>query len=81
MKSEKGNSIRQGTISDGGCTENCIKLRIIPLDFEMLDSSYPITKRDSETDNVMNLRSTITTKLSNPVEHPQMLSIRSQTYP
>ena len=27
-KSEKGNAIRQGIISDGGCTENCIKLRI-----------------------------------------------------
>ena len=27
-KSEKGNAIRQGIISNGGCTENCIKLRI-----------------------------------------------------
>ena len=27
-KSEKGNAIRQGIISDDGCTENCIKLRI-----------------------------------------------------
>ena len=27
-KSEKGNAIRQGIISDGSCTENCIKLRI-----------------------------------------------------
>ena len=64
-KSEKGNAIRQGIVSNGGCTENCIKLRInasdkstgnkpdkaiadaygskfiIPLDFEMLDSSMP----------------------------------------
>ena len=64
-KSEKGNFIRQGIISNDGCTENCIKLRIdatdknagnkrdnaiadtygnkfiIPLDFEMLDSSLP----------------------------------------
>ena len=64
-KSEKRNAIRQGIISDGGCTNNCIKLRInaadknasngqdkaiadiygnkfiIPLDFEMLDSSIP----------------------------------------
>ena len=64
-KSEKGNAIRQGIISNGGCTESCIKLRInasdksasnkkanaivdtygnkfiIPLDFEMLDSSIP----------------------------------------
>ena len=63
--SDKGNAIRQGIISDDGCTENCIKLRIntadksagnkqdkaiadtygskfvIPLDFEMLDSSLP----------------------------------------
>ena len=62
-KSEKGNAIRQGIISNDGCTESCIKLRInasdksagnkrdkaiadtygnkfvIPLDFEMLDSS------------------------------------------
>ena len=62
-KSEKRNAIRQGIISNGGCTNNCIKLRvnagdksagnaqdkaiadtygnkfIIPLDFEMLDSS------------------------------------------
>ena len=27
-KSEKGNAIKQGIISNGGCTENCIKLRI-----------------------------------------------------
>ena len=27
-KSEKGNAIRQGIISDDGCTENCIKFRI-----------------------------------------------------
>ena len=64
-KSEKGNAIRQGIVSNDGCTENCIKLRInagdknagnkqdkaiadtygnkfiIPLDFEMLDSSIP----------------------------------------
>ena len=63
-KSEKRNAIRQGIISCGGCTNNCIKLRInaadkasnaqdkaiadtygnkfiIPLDFEMLDSSAP----------------------------------------
>ena len=64
-KSEKGTAIRQGIISNDGCTENCIKLRInasdkstgnkrdkaiadtyrnkfvIPLDFEMLDSSIP----------------------------------------
>ena len=31
-KSEKGNAIRQGIISDDGCTENCIKLRINALD-------------------------------------------------
>ena len=64
-KPEKRNAIRQGIISDDGCTENSIKLRInasdksagnerdgaiadtygnkfvIPLDFEMLDSSIP----------------------------------------
>ena len=64
-KSEKRNAIRQGIISNDGCTENCMKLRInasdksagnkqdkaiadtyenkfiIPLDFEMLDSSIP----------------------------------------
>ena len=64
-KSEKKNAIHQGIISNDGCTENCIKLRInagdkstsnkkdsaiaeaygnkflIPLDFEMLDSSAP----------------------------------------
>ena len=63
IKSEKRNAIRQGIFSNGGCTNNCIKLRIntgdknasngqdkaiadaygnkfiIPLDFEMLDSS------------------------------------------
>ena len=27
-KSEKGNAIRQGIVSNGGCTNNCIKLRI-----------------------------------------------------
>ena len=64
-KLEKKNAICQGIISNDGCTENCIKLRInagdkstskkkdsaiaeaygnkflIPLDFEMLDSSAP----------------------------------------
>ena len=63
--SEKRDAIRQGIISNDGCTENCIKLRInagdknagnakdkaiadvygnkfvIPLDFEMLDSTSP----------------------------------------
>ena len=62
-KSEKRNAVRQGIVSSGGYTNNCIKLRInvgdkstgvaqdnaiantygnkfiIPLDFEMLDSS------------------------------------------
>ena len=65
IKSEKGNAIRQGIITNGGCTNNCMRLRInaadkdasnqldnaiaityrnkfiIPLDFEMLDSSAP----------------------------------------
>ena len=64
-KSEKRNAIQQGIISSGGCTPNCIKLRInasdksignaqdnaiantyrnkfiIPLDFDMLDSTAP----------------------------------------
>ena len=63
-KSGKRNAVRQGIISSGSCTNNCIKLRInagdkasnaqdnaiadtygdkfiIPLDFEMLDSSAP----------------------------------------
>ena len=64
-KSEKRNAIRQGIVSNGGCTNNYIKFRtnagdkstsngqnnaiantygnkfIIPLDFEMLDSSAP----------------------------------------
>ena len=64
-KSEKRNAIRQGIVSNGGCTNNCIKLRInagdksalnaqdkaiantygnkfiIPLNFEILDSSAP----------------------------------------
>ena len=64
-KLEKKNAIRQGIISNDGCTENCIKLRIkagdkstsnkkdsaiadtygnkflIPVDFEMSDSSAP----------------------------------------
>lgn len=63
--SEKRNAIRQGIISQDGCTENCLKIRInaadkdtdkesdkamaetyknkfiIPLDFEMLDSTSP----------------------------------------
>ena len=39
---------------------------IIPLDFEMLDSSAPYPKQDSETDYVTKLRSTITTELSIP---------------
>ena len=62
---KKRNAIRQGIISNDGCTEDCIKLRInasdksagnkkdnaiadtyenkfiIPVDFEMLDSSIP----------------------------------------
>ena len=55
-ESEKQNAVRQGIIHSGGCTVNCIKLRInaedklrlclrdkfiIPLDFEMLDSAMP----------------------------------------
>ena len=64
-KLEKRNTIRQGIITNGGCTNNCMRLRIntadkdasnqqdnaiaityenkfvIPLDFEMLDSSAP----------------------------------------
>ena len=64
-KHEKRNAVRQGIIIEGGCTENCMKLRIdesdkdsgdsaennladafknkfiIPLDFEMLDSTIP----------------------------------------
>ena len=56
--SEKRDAVRQGIISNDGCMENCIKLRInagdesasskqdgnkfiIPLDFEMLDSTIP----------------------------------------
>ena len=54
---------------------------IIPLDIEMLDSSYHITKQDLETDYVMILCSVITTELSNLQQHPQMLSMRSKTYP
>ena len=104
-KSEKRNAIRQGIISNDGCTENCIKLRINASDkstetteiklllIHMGTSSsslltlkcytvlYPITKWDSERDYVMNLRSTITTELSNLQQHPQMLIIRLQTYP
>ena len=65
IASEKKNAIRQGIISNDGCTINCMRLRInagdknagvtqdkaiagaygnkfiIPLDFEMLDSSAP----------------------------------------
>ena len=33
---------------------------LIPLDFEMLDSSAPFTKQGSETDYVMKLHSMIT---------------------
>ena len=85
-ESEKGNAIRQGIITNSGCTNNCMRLRInaadkdtsnqqdnaiaityrnkfiIPLDFEMLDSSAPYSKLDSETDYVMKLRSMITTE-------------------
>ena len=63
-KLEKKSAVRQGIVSNDGCMENCVKLRInaadkdasnkkdkaiaeayenkflIPLDFEMLDSSY-----------------------------------------
>ena len=50
---------------------------IIPLDFEMLNSV--ISKQDSETDQVMNFCSSITTESSN---HQKMMPrIRSQTYP
>ena len=31
-KVRKRNAIRQGIISNGGCTENCIKLRINAID-------------------------------------------------
>ena len=39
---------------------------IIPLDFEMLDSSAPYYQAGSKTDYVTKLHSMITTKLSNP---------------
>ena len=52
---------------------------INPLDFEMLDSSDPITKQDSEKDYAMNLRSMITTKLS--IHQKPMPQIKLQTYP
>ena len=52
---------------------------IIPLDFEMLDSAHPITKRDLEADYVMKLPSTITTELS--IHRKPMPHIKLQTYP
>ena len=55
---------------------------IIPLDFEMLVQCH-VTNRDSETDCVMKLLSTITEKLSmhQDKHHPQMLHIRLQILP
>ena len=88
--SEKKNAIRQGIISNDGCTINCIRLRInagdksptpardkaiadayrnefiIPLDFEMLDSSEPYYQVGLGNRLCMKLRSTITTQLSIP---------------
>ena len=90
-KSEKGNAVRQGIISNEVWTENCIKLRIntgdknvlnkkdkdkaisdaygnkfvIPLNFEMLDSTLPHYQAGLGTDYVMKLRSTITIKSLN----------------
>ena len=84
-KSKKINAISQGIISDDGCTENCMKVRInvsdkstsntedkviadthgnkfiIPLDFEMLDSTMPYYQVGL-MNNVMNLHSTIMTE-------------------
>ena len=63
-KSEKRNAIRQGIISNDGCTENCIKLRINAGDkststaqdkaiADAYRSKFIITKQASETDYVM----------------------------
>ena len=54
---------------------------IIPLNFEMLDSSAPYYQAGLGTDYVMKLRSMITTELSIPQQQPQMPRIRPQTYP
>ena len=107
-KSAKRNAIWQGIISNGGCTNNCIKLRInagdnstsngqdnviantyrnkfiIPFDFEMLDSAAPYYQVGLRNRLCYELRSMITTALSDPQYHHQkfqMQSIRSQTYP
>ena len=107
-KSEKRNAIRQGIVSNGGCTNNCIKLRInagdkstsnrqdnaisntywnkfiIPLDFEMLDSSAPYYQADLGNRLYYEITLNITIELPNRQYHHQkfqMLSIRSQTYP
>ena len=87
-KLEKKSAIRQGIISNDGCTVKCIKLRInagdksasnkkdsaiadaygnkflIPLDFEMLDSSAPCYQ-DGLGNNVMKLCSMITNESLN----------------
>ena len=39
-KSEEGNTVRQGTISNYGCTENCIKLRIDAKDKSASNAQY-----------------------------------------
>ena len=93
-KSEKRNAIRQGIITNGGCTNNCVRLRInaadkdasnqqdnasankfiIPLDFEMLDSSAPYYQAG--------LRSRLCYEI--PQYHHQkfqMLSMKSQVSP
>ena len=97
-KSEKRNAIRQGIITNGGCTNNCMRLRInaadkdasnlhdnaiaitygnkfiIPLDFEMLDSSAPYYQAG--------LRSRLCYEI--PQYHHQkfqMLSMKSQVSP
>ena len=96
-KVRKGDAIRQGIFSNGGCTENCIKLRInaldkstsnkkdnaiadtygnefiIPLDFEMLDSSIPYYQAGLRN----RLGYEITFNDCNRVIKSQMLSIRS----
>ena len=52
---------------------------IIPLDFEMLESVMPYSKWDSETDYVMKLQPTITTKSS--IHRKPMPHTKLHTYP
>ena len=104
-KPEKRDAIRQGIISNDGCMENCIKLRInagdksasnkqdnaiagahenkfiIPLDFEMLDSTIPYYQAGLENRLCYEIMFNDYNRVIKSAVGSQMLNMKSQISP